>query len=105
MKRALTGLRTAIAALTLVPMGEFEPDAPAAVPWYPWVGMAFGVLAISVASPASLRVDGPLGSLLVGVVIVAAWAGLSGLMHWDGLADTADGLLGGSTPERRLEIM
>lgn len=26
-------------------------------------------------------------------------------MHWDGLADTADGLLGGDTPERRLEIM
>ena len=30
---------------------------------------------------------------------------LTGAMHDDGLADSADGLFGGWTPERRLEIM
>jgi adenosylcobinamide-GDP ribazoletransferase len=38
--------------------------------------------------------------LLVTVQIV-----LTGAMHEDGLADTADGFWGGFTPERRLEIM
>lgn len=105
MTRALTGLRTAVAALTVVPMGRFDPDPPAAVRWYPWVGWVFAIAAVGIVSTASLVVDDPLGSLLVGTIVVAAWAGLSGLMHWDGLADTADGLLGGHTPERRLEIM
>ncbi len=27
------------------------------------------------------------------------------MLHWDGLADYADGLWGGSTPEARLAIM
>ncbi len=39
-------------------------------------------------------------SLLVAVLIL-----LTGAMHEDGLADTFDGLWGGFTPERRLEIM
>src|SRR3546814_6705492 len=29
----------------------------------------------------------------------------TGALHEDGLADTADGLWGGATPERRIEIM
>ena len=37
--------------------------------------------------------------LVVGLVI------LTGGLHLDGLMDTCDGLLGGSTPERKLEIM
>ncbi len=43
--------------------------------------------------------------MLVGAAVIAAWALLTRFLHWDGLADTTDGLLGGSTPERRLEIM
>ncbi len=68
----------------------------------------------------------PLAGVLVGSVVwavgmVALWAGLSvgfaaglalgagmvvsGAMHEDGLADTADGFWGGWSAERRLEIM
>lgn len=68
----------------------------------------------------------PLAGVLVGTVVwavgmLALWGGLSvgfaaglalgagmvvsGAMHEDGLADTADGFWGGWTPERRLEIM
>ena len=36
---------------------------------------------------------------------VAAWALLTRLLHWDGLADVADAYWGGATKERRLEIM
>lgn len=91
--------------LTIVPMGAYQADSAAAVAWYPWVGWLFAAVALGFASAASVVCGGPLGSLLVAVVVVGTWAVLSRLMHWDGLADTADGLLGGSTPERRLEIM
>ena len=36
---------------------------------------------------------------------IAALTLATGALHEDGLADAADGLGGGSTPERRLEIM
>lgn len=104
--RVARGPRTALATLTVLPMGRFAPEPAAAVPWYPWVGWLFGVLALGVASASwELAPEGPLGALGVGVAVVVLWAGFSRLLHWDGLADTADGLLGGATPARRLEIM
>jgi len=42
---------------------------------------------------------------LAAVAAITVLAALSGGLHLDGLADSADGLLGGSTPEQRLEIM
>jgi adenosylcobinamide-GDP ribazoletransferase len=41
----------------------------------------------------------------VGALVIALWALLTRLLHWDGLADVADGLWGGHTPARRLAIM
>ena len=38
-------------------------------------------------------------------VLLAVLAALCGAMHLDGLADSADGLFGGRTPEQRLSIM
>jgi adenosylcobinamide-GDP ribazoletransferase len=43
---------------------------------------------------------GVTGWLLMGLLLL-----LTGGLHADGLADTADGLFGGATPERRLAIM
>jgi len=43
--------------------------------------------------------------LVLGGLVVGIWALLTRLLHWDGLADVADGLWGGHTPQRRLEIM
>ena len=37
--------------------------------------------------------------------MLALWIVLTGALHFDGLLDTADGLLGGDTPERRMQIM
>jgi adenosylcobinamide-GDP ribazoletransferase len=39
------------------------------------------------------------------VLAIAALTITTGAFHEDGLADSADGLFGGATPERRLEIM
>lgn len=45
------------------------------------------------------------GGLLAPLLAVAAGVVITGAFHEDGLADTADGLGGGQTPARRLEIM
>jgi len=102
--RLLHDMRAAIGLLTLIPVGEHRSDArPAA--WFPWVGLIFAALAVGVASAASVVIETDLGALLVGAIIVWAWAIASRMLHWDGLADTADALWGGHTPVRRLEIM
>jgi adenosylcobinamide-GDP ribazoletransferase len=39
------------------------------------------------------------------VFVLAVWLLLTRALHFDGFLDTCDGLFGGFTPERRLEIM
>jgi adenosylcobinamide-GDP ribazoletransferase len=46
-----------------------------------------------------------LPTLALAAVLVIALVILTGGLHLDGLMDSCDGLLGGRTPERRLEIM
>jgi adenosylcobinamide-GDP ribazoletransferase len=46
-----------------------------------------------------------LGPLLSAVLAIGSLTMATGAFHEDGLADAADGLGGGSTPDRRLEIM
>ncbi len=46
-----------------------------------------------------------LPSILSGVLVTAVGLLITGALHEDGIADMADGFLGGHTPERRLEIM
>jgi adenosylcobinamide-GDP ribazoletransferase len=44
-------------------------------------------------------------ALVVAVLVVAADAGLTGMLHLDGLADCGDGLIAPLTPARRLQVM
>lgn len=72
-----------------------------AVGFYPLVGLLLGaILAI---------VDILLGFIFPiqvrSALILALWVVLTGGLHLDGFLDACDGLLGGSTPERRMEIM
>ncbi len=99
----MRSLRSAIQFLTVVPVGH--ADAPAADrlgrAYFPLIGALVGLAAGVIFTFAAPIV----GRLSAAAAAVATAALLTGGLHLDGLADTADGLLGGRTAERRLEIM
>lgn len=105
MRRAFNEFLTALMLLTRIPVGRWcvhsQQAVAASVAFFPLVGALVGVLTASVlaagATACSVKVAALL-SMLAGVL-------LTGGIHEDGLADSADGLLGGNTPSRRLEIM
>ena len=69
--------------------------------WYPLVGLLLGLLLWG----AHLLL-GQTSALLQAAIILALWVGLSGGLHLDGLADTADAWVGGfGDRERTLTIM
>lgn len=100
-------LAAGLGLLTRLPVGWLVPRPmpyrPGRGCWtYPLVGLLVGGAAALVRLGA--------GRLGLPPLLGAAWAVgagvlLTGALHEDGLADTADGLGGGTTRERRLEIM
>ena len=98
-------LRLAISFLTIFPVpikGVLSPsELGRSAGWFPLVGAAIGVLVAAIHSGLSL-VFSP---LLAAALAAAAWIGLTGGLHLDGLADSCDGMLNASSQERRLEIM
>ena len=102
----LWDLPAAFVLLTRLPLPPLPDTAFAgaarAVWAYPLVGLVLGVVVTVIGAGL-----GGLGlpALLVAGVVLAALVMLTGAMHEDGLADTADGLWGGMTRDRRLEIM
>ena len=88
--------------LPLPPPPEHGADGLArSVPHFPLVGALVGAIAAAALLGASALLPVPLATGLA----VAAGALVTGGLHEDGLADTADGLGGGRTAERTLEIM
>lgn len=102
--RTSRDLRAAIGWLTILPVGRTAPDARP-IRFFPLVGLGLGLFGGLIAMAGARLTESTLAELLVGAVVVGTWAVLTRMLHWDGLADTADGLLGGSTPDRRLAIM
>ncbi|MDH1442203.1 adenosylcobinamide-GDP ribazoletransferase [Pseudomonas sp. GD03721] len=69
--------------------------------WYPLVGLLLGLLLWGVH-----LLLGQTSAVLQAAIILALWVGLSGGLHLDGLADTADAWVGGfADRERTLAIM
>jgi adenosylcobinamide-GDP ribazoletransferase len=98
-------LPLALTFLTKLPWpwkGLAEPqDLARALFWFPWVGALLG-LGYAVAWTGLLHIFP--GAAAAGLLLALTVAATGGL-HLDGLADTADGLGGGHTPEARLRIM
>jgi adenosylcobinamide-GDP ribazoletransferase len=84
-----------------LPRGEAGGDLGAAAGWFPVVGLLLG----AVLAGASLLLAWAVPPLVAAVLLVGLWAGLTGGLHLDGLADAADGLGGGFSRAEALAIM
>lgn len=98
-------LRVALAFLTRLPLGPAEALPPnglaAAMRAFPLAGAVVGGMAGLVHWAAY----GVLGPVIAALLSVAAAAWLTGGLHEDGLADTADGFGGRGDRRDRLEVM
>lgn len=68
----------------------------------PWLGLALGAAAAGAGWLVAWRGG---GALLAAVVALAVLAGVTGAMHLDGLADTADGLGSRKPAAEALQVM
>jgi adenosylcobinamide-GDP ribazoletransferase len=98
----VNGLLGAVQFLTRVPV-HTKAAVPhdRVVPWMPFVGALIGAAVGGIAVGLGHLVP----SAVAAIVAIAAGLLITGAFHEDGLADVADAFAGGTTPERRLEIL
>ncbi|HEX3538936.1 MAG TPA: adenosylcobinamide-GDP ribazoletransferase [Acidimicrobiales bacterium] len=95
----MSGLRRALAFLT--PIGGAADPTPATVAWFPVAGALIGAAVGALWWLAAQAWPAP----VMAAIVVAADLGLTGMLHFDGLLDSADGLLPHLSRERRLAVM
>ncbi len=102
----MSHLWLAFSFLTILPLGRlslaFSHLGKAAL-WFPFVGGVLGGLLVAVEVVCAQGLLLP--NLVTTVLVMGAWACLTGGLHLDGVADCGDGLLATASAERRLEIM
>jgi len=100
----LRGLAAAVSFLTRVPVGRWvdldAADVARGGMLFPVVGAGIGTLVGGIAESAGSSLTAPVAAVLG----IAAGTALTGVLHLDALADTADALTA-PTRERALEIM
>ena len=105
----LIATATCIRFYSRLPIPALPGENPHTLPDFRLVPRALPFAALVIAAPAALiaLLAGLAGvnALLTAALAVTALVVTTGAFHEDGLADSADGLFGGHTPERRLEIM
>ena len=98
-------LLSAVQYFTRVPVprwvGHESTGLSGTTRYFPAVGIAVGAVAAAVFWAASIVFP----PVIAAILSIVASAALTGGLHEDGLADTMDGLGGGHTRERALEIM
>lgn len=95
----------ALQFLSRIPVGGAAPYTPerwARIPcWFGLVGLVLGLVAAALLWAGTQVFPQPVSVILtLGLMLL-----LTGALHEDGLADAADGMGGGRTPDRTLEIM
>jgi adenosylcobinamide-GDP ribazoletransferase len=104
VRRIVGDAAFAVGFLTILPVPAVEPGPEGmgrAAAWFPLVGAAVGALAGGVRA----LLQPTLGPLPATVLAVGAMVAVTGALHQDGLADTADGLGARGERERRLAAM
>ena len=105
LRNEILAIVAAIRLLTRVPVPSRIPttraDMRRSLRYLPLVGAMIAIAAIFL----SIIVGGFLPRSVYVFILIAITILLTGALHEDGLADTADGIGGGHTRERALEIM
>lgn len=92
-------MRKALAFLT--PFGGAAVPSPSALSWFPLVGAGMGLALGGIWWAADRLWAAPVAA----AVVVAADLALTGMLHFDGLVDSADGLLPPLERGQRLDVM
>ena len=98
----MKSLIAAIQFLTILPLGKpkiFDPKGM--IPFFPIVGLILGGLVLIFDRAAMRLWSEPVVAMLDVILLVV----LTGAFHLDGLADTADGLLGHRAKDEALAVM
>lgn len=94
----------ALGFLTILPVGKRALDnkqLARAVAFFPLVGIVLGLMLVG----ADWVLRRGLSDFLSSALLVALLVVFTGALHFEGFVDACDGLLGGHTRERKLEIM
>lgn len=92
-------MRRALAFLT--PFGGAAVPSPSTFAWFPFVGAGLGLALGGIWWLAGELWAAPVAA----AVVVAADLALTGMLHFDGLVDSADGILPPMERSNRLEVM
>jgi adenosylcobinamide-GDP ribazoletransferase len=105
LARGLLQLRLAAAFLTILPVGPAETappeDVAASFGWFPLIGFGLGITLCAIDRVLAPLFDNGMRALLVVLILTV----MTGALHLDGLADTADALGAGSDRARVLQIL
>lgn len=106
LRDVVADLRMAASFVTILPVASSKPAADGAIARATWALPVAGLL-VGLAGALVYKISSRFGLTpnLAALLALATTALITGALHEDGLADTADGLGGGRTRERKLEIM
>ena len=106
LKDIVADLRIAASFVTTIPVASQQPAGDGAIARATWALPVAGLLVgLAGALTYKIAIRFGLTPSLAALLALATTALITGALHEDGLADTADGLGGGRTRERKLEIM
>ena len=108
LRAAYAPLLVAVSFLTILPVGlgsATDAEISRSRGWYPFVGLLYGILLVSIALLCSLGLGLPFFMPMLAALLVVGLAVPNRFLHLDGLMDFCDAMWGGHSVERRLEIM
>jgi len=99
----MRGLLVALRFLTILPVGrpKDSDDMSMSLMYFPIAGLMIGMGAAVLAG----LLDGLVPTLVGASVLVIYMVVITGGLHWDGVADTCDGVFAPRTRDERLAIM
>lgn len=103
----MNALKIALQFLTRLPVTHADyndADVKASIYWYGAVGLIIGGLLLLINNLLWLLAP-ELEPAVAAALLLCLWVVITGALHLDGLADSADAWLGGADKERTLAIM